>query len=489
MKPITAVCTYTPGTLFLPALRSLLKSDYIEQVLIITHDPIPEVMPRCIVIDTGTFASRVTLRRILEKAGTDHILFIPGKIPVLSGPGTLEKMMDASRCRRAGLVYSDFYEDSGSGRTVHPLIDYQMGSVRDDFDFGFMALVDSTAIRHAVKTHGDIPPVRHAALFDLRLKISVDRDIYRIPEPIYSVIIHGPNQADEAHFAYVDPRNQQVQNEMEAIFTEHLKRINAYIPADRLIRMKEPAEPFPVKASVIIPVKDRKKTIADAIHSAITQEADFSFNVIVIDNHSTDGTTDIIADLADKNPAIRHIIPERNDLGIGGCWNVGIRDSACGRYAVQLDSDDLYENHLVLETIVNTLRDGKYAMVVGSYTIVNEKLEQVPPGLIDHREWTDENGHNNALRVNGLGAPRAFSTTALRQIGFLNVNYGEDYAASLRISRQYKIGRIYESLYLCRRWAGNTDAGLSIEASNRNNFFKDSLRTEEIVKRQELSRK
>ncbi|HQL82572.1 MAG TPA: glycosyltransferase, partial [Spirochaetota bacterium] len=201
-----------------------------------------------------------------------------------------------------------------------------------------------------------------------------------------------------------------------------------------------------------------------------------------------DGTTDIVTDLAQKNPAIRHIIPDRRDLGIGGCWNLGINDKTCGRYAVQLDSDDLYENHLVLETIVDTMRDGSYAMVVGSYTIVNEHLEQIPPGLIDHREWTDANGHNNALRVNGLGAPRAFSTTLMRRIGFLNVSYGEDYTAALRISRQYKIGRIYESLYLCRRWPGNTDAGLSIEAANNNNIFKDSLRTREIIKRQELNR-
>lgn len=489
MKPITAVCTYAPGTLFLPALRGLLKSEYIEQVLIITREPIPEVLPRCTIIDTGTFASNITLKRILERAGTEYILFIPGKIPVLAGPATLEKMMEAARTRKAGFVYSDFYEDNGSGKTNHPLIDYQLGSVRDDFNFGFMALVDNSAIRYALMKHGDVPSIRHAALYDLRLKISVDREIYRIPEPIYSMIIHGSNRADDAHFAYVDPRNQQVQREMETIFTDHLKRIHAYIPANNLIRIEEPADPFPVTASVIIPVKNREKTIADAIHSAISQEADFTFNVIVIDNHSTDGTTEIIADLAEKNAAIRHIKPDRLDLGIGGCWNVGINDSSCGHYCVQLDSDDLYENHLVLETIVDTLKDGKYAMVVGSYTIVNEKLEQIPPGLIDHREWTDDNGHNNVLRINGLGAPRAFNTTALRPIGFMNVSYGEDYGVALRMSRRYKIGRIYESLYLCRRWPGNTDAGLSTDAANRNNAFKDSLRTREILERQEIVKK
>jgi len=317
--------------------------------------------------------------------------------------------------------------------------------------------------------------------------MSIDHGIHHIAEPLYSVVVHGDTPGADAHFAYVDPRNQALQREMETVFTDHLKRINAYLPPDRLKTMEEPAEPFPVRASVIIPVKNRRKTIADALQSALSQETDFTFNILVVDNHSTDGTTEVIADMAGRNPAIRHIIPRRKDLGIGGCWNAAIMDDACGRYAVQLDSDDLYENHLVLETITDIMRDGRYAMVVGSYTIVNERLEQIPPGLIDHREWTADNGHNNALRVNGLGAPRAFSTTAIRRIGFLNVSYGEDYAAALRMSREYRIGRIYESLYLCRRWQGNTDAGLSLEAANRNDAFKDSLRTAELVERQKLA--
>ncbi len=488
MKPVTAVCTFRAGTLFLPALRRLLASDMIEEVLIVTREQIPEVLPRCSIIDTGTFASRITLRKVLQKTRTEYLLFIPGSIPVLSETRALEKMIDTAVSMNAAFVYSDFYEDTGGGRISHPLIDYQTGSVRDDFDFGHIALLKVANIREALHYFGETPPCRHAALYDLRLKLSIDRGIHRIPEALYSIITRREQGDGEAHFAYVDPRNQQLQREMESVFTDHLKRIGAYIPPDRLQAMKEPSEPFPVKASVIIPVKNRKHTISDAIHSALTQEADFTFNIVVIDNHSTDGTTDIVADLAEKNPAIHHIIPDRHDLGIGGCWNVGINDKACGRYAVQLDSDDLYENHLVLETIVDTLRDGSYAMVVGSYTIVNENLEQIPPGLIDHREWTDSNGHNNALRINGLGAPRAFSTTLMRRIGFLNVSYGEDYAAALRISRQYKIGRIYESLYLCRRWSGNTDAGLPIEASNNNNMFKDSLRGQEITKRQGLAR-
>lgn len=487
MRPVTAVSTFKAGTLFLPSLRRLLASNMIEEVLIVTREQIPEVLPRCSIIDTGTFASRATLRRVLENTKTEYLLFLPGAMPVLSGPLSLEKMIDTARSMNAAFVYSDFYEDTGSGKIFHPLTDYQMGSVRDDFDFGHLALVRVPDIHNALNFFGETPQCRHGALYDLRLKLSIDHAIHRIPEALYDIITHRSEQNGASLFAYVDPRNQQVQKEMESIFTDHLKRIGAYIPPGRLELMQEPPDPFPVKASVIIPVRNRRHTISDAIHSALTQETDFTFNIIVIDNHSTDGTTDIVADLAERNSAIVHIIPDRRDLGIGGCWNLGINDRACGRYAVQLDSDDLYENQLVLETVVDTMRDGSYAMVVGSYTIVNEHLEQIPPGLIDHREWTDANGHNNAVRVNGLGAPRAFSTTLMRRIGFLNVSYGEDYAAALRISRQYRIGRIYESLYLCRRWPGNTDAGLSIETSNSNNAFKDSLRSQEIIARQELA--
>lgn len=484
MRPITAVCTYGAGSMFLPALKSLAASDLIEEVLIVARQPIPDILPRCTVISAGPFASREAFETVLARTGTEYLLFIPRAIPVLTGTATLERLIRAARSTGAGTVYSDFYDDTGKGKTLHPLIDYQFGSVRDNFNFGALALLDASIVRKVLERYGRIPPLRHAALYDVRLKISTEHGIHHIAEPLYSVVTHGDAPEADVHFAYVDPRNQPLQKEMETVFTDHLRRIDAYLPPESLRRMEEPSEPFPVKASVIIPVKNRKKTIADALQSALSQETDFTFNIVVVDNHSTDGTTEVIADLAGRNPAIRHIIPPRKDLGIGGCWNVAIMDEACGRYAIQLDSDDLYENHLVLETIVDTIRDGSYAMVVGSYTIVNERLEQIPPGFIDHREWTDGNGHNNALRVNGLGAPRAFSTTAIRRAGFLNVSYGEDYAAALRISREYRIGRIYESLYLCRRWQGNTDTGLSLEAANRNDAFKDSLRTAEIIERQ-----
>jgi glycosyltransferase involved in cell wall biosynthesis len=245
---------------------------------------------------------------------------------------------------------------------------------------------------------------------------------------------------------------------------------------------------FPVEASVIIPVRNRESTIAEAVKSALSQETDFPFNVIVVDNHSTDKTTSMLVDLAREHSALKHVIPAKNDLNIGGCWNEAINSEHCGQYAVQLDSDDLYSSPRALGKIVGMLREGSYAMVIGSYTIVNFDLEEIPPGLIDHREWTDENGHNNALRINGLGAPRAFDTGLMRTMGFLNVSYGEDYAAALRICREYRIGRIYESLYLCRRWPGNTDASLAVIDANRNDAFKDKVRTDEIIARQKLNR-
>jgi glycosyltransferase involved in cell wall biosynthesis len=275
---------------------------------------------------------------------------------------------------------------------------------------------------------------------------------------------------------------------MEAVFTDYLKNIGAYLPAYSLHEAKTTLDKFPVEASVIIPVRNRVNTIAEAIKNALSQEADFPFNVIVVDNHSTDGTTTVVSDLAGQYSALDHIIPPRTDLGIGGCWNDALFSQACGRYAVQLDSDDLYNTSQTLQRIVHMLRRDNYAMVIGSYTIVDFNLNEIPPGLIDHCEWTDENGHNNALRINGLGAPRAFDTSIMRGIGFLNVSYGEDYAAALQICREHRIGRIFESLYLCRRWPGNTDASLSIEEANKNDTFKDKIRTVEIIARQKINK-
>ncbi|HKV53145.1 MAG TPA: glycosyltransferase [Candidatus Binataceae bacterium] len=368
----------------------------------------------------------------------------------------------------AGWVYADARD--------HPRIDYQVGSIRDTFDFGPVVGVSVRAARQA----GAEGAWKWGGLYDLRLRISEKRALVRIPEPLYNASSIDTRPSGQKQFDYLDPRNRDYQAEMERIATAHLKRLGACLEP-RFQRISATAEPFPVKASVVIPVRNRERTILDAVQSALTQNGDFQFNVIVVDNHSTDRTTQILQRVDDLR--VRHIVPDRRDLGIGGCWNEAIFSPDCGQYAVQLDSDDLYSDDRVLSRIVEELEAGPYAMVVGSYTTVDFSLNEIPPGLVDHREWSRENGRNNALRVNGLGAPRAFNTSVLRQIGFPNVSYGEDYAVALRVSRDYEIGRIYDSVYLCRRWEGNSDSTLPLEVANRYDLYKDWLRTIEIQAR------
>jgi hypothetical protein len=387
------------------------------------------------------------------------------------------------------MLYSDYWATGKSAKVLHPLCAYQPGSVRDDFDFGAMLLFSVSAAREASRKYGLVQGTKFAGLYDLRLKVSIDRPVAHLPEALYSFPAKpvGP-AADRERFAYLDIRNEAVQKEMEQVFTDYLKIIDAYLPGSGLRPFDAGRMPFPVEASVIIPVRDRKETIADAAASGLSQETDFPFNVIVVDNHSTDGTTSVLRKLAAENPALHNVVPAKRGLAIGGCWNEALQCAACGRYAVQLDSDDLYRSPNVLQRIVDVFREGSYGVVIGAYTLVDFSLEEIPPGLIDHREWTDENGHNNALRVNGLGAPRAFATALARETGFPDVSYGEDYAACLRICRNYRIGRIYDSLYLCRRWPGNTDSGLDLDRTNRNNAFKDWVRTAEILARQKMNR-
>jgi glycosyltransferase involved in cell wall biosynthesis len=407
---------------------------------------------------------------------------------------SLRRLLRIAENKHAGIVYSDFISHEGNNLIQHPLIDYQQGSIRDDFNFGHLLLFSCSAIKTAMQKYGPLPSDASIALYDLRLKVSIDYPVFHAPEFIYTVEdrkakhIKSGNDRLENHFAYAATGNIVQQKKLEKVATNYLKLTGAYLKA-RTQKAPRTNDFFPVEASIIIPVLNRKKTIQDAIQSALEQETNFDFNIIVVDNHSTDGTADIIKKLAGKNEKIKHIVPERHDLGIGGCWNEAAYSSYCGRYAIQLDSDDLYNSKKTLQKIVDTLRKGNYAMVIGSYTIVNKHLKKIPPGLIAHKEWTQANGHNNALRIHGLGAPRAFNTAVIRRIVFPNVNYGEDYAVVLRIAREYKIGRLYESLYLCRRWTDNTDAGLSVEKQNRNDFYKDELRSIEIKARRILNKK
>ncbi|HME46350.1 MAG TPA: glycosyltransferase family 2 protein [Syntrophorhabdales bacterium] len=488
MKPITVVVPYSSDPSFKKNLSPFTESELVERVVILSQKPVHFEMKKCNLLVAGPLTSHKTVALILNQVSTEYLLLLLSSHQASIEPQALNRILAAAESTKVGLVYSDFYDNSGLEKALHPLNDYRLGSVRDDFDFGAIMLLSMGAARHALKKYGTIPAVRFAALYDLRLKISIDHFLRHLPEPLYSVVSTSTPSSEGRLFAYVDLRNQAAQREMERVFTAYLKDIGAYL-APRRFRKVEPATmPYPVEASVVIPVLNRKGTIAEAVKSALSQVTDFLFNVIVVDNHSTDGTTEVLSDLARQHSRLNHIVPVRTDLAIGGCWNEALHSEACGRYAVQLDSDDLYRSAGTLQRIVDMLRQDNYAMVIGSYTLVNEKLEEIPPGLIDHREWTDKNGRNNALRINGLGAPRAFNTELMRSIGFLNVSYGEDYAACLRVSREYRIGRIYDSLYLCRRWSGNTDARLSIEEVNRNNAFKDEVRSAEIMARQNMNR-
>jgi hypothetical protein len=425
--------------------------------------------------------------QLLSNWRCDYLLLVLPGGRVEFGSSTLERFVQVADDSGAGLIYSDFKECCGDEILDHPLIDYQLGSIRDNFDFGSVLVLSRSAVKHALSKHGNIPQdLKWGGLYALRLKLSIDSQIIRIPEPLYLRSAIDTRTSGEKVFDYVDPRNREYQIEMERLATEHLKRVGAFLEP-RFFEVPREEEWFPVTASVVISVRNRVHTIPDAVKSALAQNADFDFNVIVVDNHSTDGTTERLNQLSINNKRLIHLIPERTDLGIGGCWNEAIYSRYCGRYAVQLDSDDIYADEGVLARIVEEFETGDYAMVIGSYTVVDFGLNPLPAGLIDHREWTRENGRNNALRINGLGAPRAFDVMVLRQVGLPNVSYGEDYAVGLRISREYEIGRIYESLYFARRWGGNSDSLLSLATMNRYDAYKDWVRTSEIQARQKFN--
>jgi glycosyltransferase involved in cell wall biosynthesis len=434
------------------------------------------------------------LSLFLKKLSSEYLLLITEEKKINCDELSLRRFLRSVEKKHAGVGYSDFILRKGNDFIEYPLTDYQQGSIRDDFNFGHLLLFSCPAIKNALQKYGSLPSDVNIALYDLRLKVSIDYPILHVPEFLYTIEDGAAKRNKvgddriENHFAYAAAGNIVQQKKLEKAATTYLKMTGAYLQA-RTKKAPRTNDFFPVEASVIIPVLNRKKTIREAIQSALAQKTNFDFNIMVVDNHSSDGTTDEIKKLSKKYNKIKHIVPERNDLGIGGCWNEAVHSSHCGRYAIQLDSDDLYSSKQTLQKIVDTLRKSNYAMVVGSYTIVNEHLKKIPPGLIAHKEWTQANGHNNLLRVNGMGAPRAFNTAVIRKIGFPNVSYGEDYAVTLRIAREYKIGRIYESLYLCRRWTDNTDAGFSVEKQNRNDFYKDGLRSIEINARRILNKK
>jgi hypothetical protein len=439
----------------------------------------------CGYIRTDGKFSTVTVRKIADHSdGAEYALVLAGTGRVSFGMLALERFLQVASGTGAAMIYSDYFDRVDGILQPHPVIDYQPGSLRNDFEFGPVLFFRSTSLVGAMA--GIAESMEFGGLYQLRLKLSQTELPRRIPEYLYSVEPVDTRASGKKMFDYVDPKNRDVQIEMEQAVTTHLKEIGAYLEPDfEDIRFEE--GDFPVEASVIIPVLNREKTVADAIKSVMSQECSFEFNLILVDNHSTDRTTSIVRELAATHPRLIHVIPERRDLGIGGCWNVGIHHPQCGKFAVQLDSDDLYAGKDTLQRMVDAFYEQQCAMVVGSYRMCNFDLEEIPPGVVDHREWTPENGRNNALRINGLGAPRAFYTPVLRKINIPNVSYGEDYGVGLAISRHYQIGRLYEPLYLCRRWEDNSDASLSIEALNRHNSYKDRLRSFELAARIRLN--
>ena len=456
-------------------INQLRNSRTVQNIYLLVNSPLDEIKDaRQITVDNLTSSN--TLMRMAENAKADYVLIMTKQASITLGQGALVRMLRVASDSNAAMVYSD--------RTAHPVIDYFPGSIRDDFDFGCLWLV-KTSLLHTFAMQAGEHDYQYAGLYALRLFLSRQGQIFHINESLYTEEETDLRASGVKQFDYVNPRNREVQIEMEHAATAHLAAIGAKIDPGFYRRPDFNEQEFEIEASVVIPVYNREKTIMDAVESALGQKASFKFNVIVVDNHSTDKTTELLNSLHDER--LIHIIPERKDLGIGGCWNVAINDDHCGRFAVQLDSDDLYSSPKTLQQIVDAFYKQNAAMVVGSYRMCDFELNTLPPGLIDHKEWTDENGPNNALRINGLGAPRAFFTPLLRQIQFPNTSYGEDYALGLIFSRHYRIGRIYTELYLCRRWGGNSDAALSVEKVNANNLYKDRLRTLEIQARQQMN--
>ena len=429
--------------------------------------------------------SRQSLDRVMQwfhDGGARNLLLLQTACPLIFSGG-LQRMQQAMTETGALWLYSDFQDFDDDKPRLHPLIDYQNGSLRDDFDFGSVLLLARDAALQAwTDQRQENRDLHFGALYDLRLRISEQGRLFHLPEPCYLQPAQDKRNSGQKVFDYVDPRQRDYQIEMEQIATAHLKRVDAWLPAATGQAHKS-EQKFALRASVVIPVRNRVKTIAEAVQSALEQKTDFDFNVIVVDNHSSDGTTELLKKMSASHKRLVHIIPQRRDLGIGGCWNEAIYSPRCGEYAVQLDSDDLYAVDDVLARIVDGMRAENAALAVGAYTTVNFDLEEQAPGLIDHREWSDENGHNNLLRIHGMGAPRAYHVPSLRPFGFPNVSYGEDYAVVLRLSRQYRVLRIFENLYWCRRWEGNSDSNLDIATQNRYHYYKDSLRTVELCAR------
>lgn len=465
-------------------VKGLKDSGLVSKIFLLATEKLNKKIEGCEILEVDSLNSSATIREIAAKSDADYSLIYTKYTTLELGYFALERFVKIAEDSNALMLYADHYQVTDGKKTASPVIDYQFGSLRDDFNFGSVLIYRTSALQCAVSRFKQ--DYKFAGLYDLRLKVAQKGDLVHINEYLYSEVENDTRKSGEKIFDYVDPKNRGVQIEMEQACTEHLKEIGGYLePTFRHIEFNE--NNFEFEASVIIPVFNRIRTIKDAVKSVLNQQTNFKFNLIIIDNHSTDGTTEAIKEFAADERLI-HLIPGRRDLGIGGCWNAGVYHPKCGKFAVQLDSDDVYSGPDTLQKIVNAFYEQNCAMVVGTYMMTNFNMEMIAPGIIDHKEWTPENGRNNALRINGLGAPRAFYTPVLRDIKVPNTSYGEDYALGLRFSREYQIGRIYDVLYHCRRWDDNSDASLDIVKMNNHNLYKDRIRTWELQARVALKK-
>lgn len=484
-KCVNCFIPYQGKTQVEQTITGLKGLEPIDKIYLLTTNPDAEEIPGCENIHIESLKCTPAIKKIAEKSGNGYALIYTKESTLVMGMFALERMVNLANDTQAAMLYADHYQIADGKKSISPVITYQKGSLRDDFNFGSVLLYRSDALKEAA-SRMEVKYL-YAGLYDLRLKVSQKGELVHVNEYLYTEVEQDTRKSGEKIFDYVDPKNRGVQIEMEAACTEHLKAIGGYMePKFKHIEFSE--NNFEYEASVIIPVFNRIRTIEDAIRSVLMQKTDFKYNLIIIDNHSTDGTYEAIEKFAGDSRLI-HLVPERTDLGIGGCWNAGVHHPKCGKFAVQLDSDDVYSDENTLQKVVNSFYEQNCAMVVGTYMMTNFKMEMIAPGIIDHKEWSPENGRNNALRINGLGAPRAFYTPVLRSIKVPNTSYGEDYALGLNISREYQIGRIYDVLYHCRRWEENSDASLDVVKMNAHNTYKDRIRTWELQARIALNKR
>lgn len=480
-KPVVAFLPYNGNSYTKDTVNELIQSGLVEKIYLLTGDESSAPLENCEILKVDNPFSSKGIELIKQNSNSEYTFLLTQDTLIQLSQFTMERFINVTEMTGAGFVYADYYDIKNDVRTTHPVIDYQIGSIRDDFNFGPVLFIKNKALNEALAD--DKSEYKFAGLYNMRLKISQKSPLVHIQEYLYSSVELDTRKSGDKLFDYVNPRNREVQIEMEVAATDHLKKIGAYL-APNFEEVKESEVKFEYEASVVIPVKNRVKTVGDAVKSVLAQKTDFPFNLIVVDNYSNDGTTELLKELAARDERLIHVIPAKQDLGIGGCWNEAVHHAKCGKYAIQLDSDDIYQDETTVQKVVDTFKKEKCAMVVGSYKLTDFNLNDLPPGVIDHKEWTPDNGRNNALRINGLGAPRAFYTPVLREIKIPNVSYGEDYGVGLAISRNYQIGRIYESIYICRRWEGNSDSALSIPQQNTHNYYKDKLRSYEVLARQ-----